>query len=142
MADLSEILKRRMDDLKVTSAEVAANVGVTQRMVEFYLSGTKNPSYKNLVKLSGLLDFNLAELSEPAVHSNILKSKPNVVIGNTHGLELEALIRIESLLRSQAPYVAEIYAFLAKRPATKVLKDMEQAETAEKLRLLEATKKR
>lgn len=53
--------------LGVSSAQLAANVNVTQRMIEFYLSGQKNPSHKSLLKLSSELQFGLDEVYEQTV---------------------------------------------------------------------------
>jgi len=67
MAELFEIIKRQMGIKRLKPVQVASFVGISQRMVEFYLKGTKKPRFKNLVKLSELLGFSLDELNEPMV---------------------------------------------------------------------------
>jgi transcriptional regulator with XRE-family HTH domain len=84
-----------MDFKGVNTAQIAANIGISQRMVEFYISGDKGPSYKNLVKLSRYLGFDMAELSvrdtkseEPTVpyHTKRLAKKNGT---HTHVYEKE-----------------------------------------------------
>lgn len=76
MADLFEIIERQMKAIGVSTAQIAAHMGITQRMVEFYLKGEKNPSFKNLQKLSHFLKFDISELSEPRVPHETLNEEP------------------------------------------------------------------
>lgn len=67
MPELFKIIQKRKAELKLNNAQIAGQMGVSERMIEYYEKGEKNPAYKNLVKLSKILKFDLTELSEPKV---------------------------------------------------------------------------
>jgi transcriptional regulator with XRE-family HTH domain len=56
MGSFSKNLKEAMDKKGLSSYELAAAIGVSQRMVQMYLNGNKTPSYARLQKIGETLD--------------------------------------------------------------------------------------
>lgn len=67
MPSLSEILKRQLASGKPSKALVAAKLNVSEKTIENYINGKRQPKPDALVKLSELLKFSLSELSEQNV---------------------------------------------------------------------------
>jgi transcriptional regulator with XRE-family HTH domain len=68
MPSISEILKSRIGSKPNTSkAFIASKLGVSEKTVENYINGKRNPKPDALVQLSQLLDFSLDEMSEQNV---------------------------------------------------------------------------
>jgi transcriptional regulator with XRE-family HTH domain len=64
VASLAEILNAKIGRNRVSKASVAAQLHVTERTIENYLKGARQPKIEELVKLSKILDFSLNELAE------------------------------------------------------------------------------
>jgi transcriptional regulator with XRE-family HTH domain len=67
MATIAEILKSKITKSGKSKTYVAAELGVTEKTIENYMNGVREPDASKLVKLSNLLEFNLNELSEQIV---------------------------------------------------------------------------
>jgi len=117
-----KIIKKEID--------ISLQTGYAKGSISAYLTGLSTPSKNFLAKFQEVYNLNLDDFA-----------KESPVVENTHGEGLGSLLRIESLVRSQNAYVAEIYAQQAGVPATKVLKDMEQMAAAELSKLTGGLKK-
>lgn len=69
MASLSKILKEKFTTSGLSKAYIANELDVSERQVEYYLSGQREPTLKGLIKLAEILNFQLNELSEQNVRS-------------------------------------------------------------------------
>lgn len=67
MATIAEILKSKITKGGKSKTYVAAELGVTEKTIENYMNGVREPDASKLVKLSTLLEFSLNELSEQNV---------------------------------------------------------------------------
>lgn len=61
---LSEILKSKIGKDRFSKTYVANELNVTERTIENYMSGDREPKPARLVLLSKILDFSLDEISE------------------------------------------------------------------------------
>lgn len=92
MASLSKILKDKLPNSGLSKTYIANQLEVSERSVEYYISGEREPTLKGLIKLAELLGFQLNELSEHNVRS--VESKPQVKqSGKNKGLDIEALFK-------------------------------------------------
>lgn len=96
--------------------EISIQTGFSKGTISSYLSGNHVPSENFIKKFQEVFNIDLRKFTEG----------PDVVIPDGPGASMEALIRIESLEKVKASYLAEVYAHLKGVPATKVLKEMEQ----------------
>ena len=64
MATLSEILKSKIGKGGKSKAYVADILGVSEKTIENYMNGIRQPKPEALVKLAETLGFSLSELSE------------------------------------------------------------------------------
>jgi transcriptional regulator with XRE-family HTH domain len=62
MASLSEILKAKITKDGISKAYVASEMKVSERTIENYMNGVRNPKPEALAKLAGILGFSLSEL--------------------------------------------------------------------------------
>ena len=90
---------------------------------------------------SGRVSERMYNIVVKAFKDGTYKEMP-VLINNTNEASFEALIRLESLERVNASYIAEIYGHLKQVPATKVLQEMEQMAEDQSLKRLEKLKGR
>lgn len=67
MPTLVELLNARIGKGGKSKTSVAAHLGVSERTVENYMKGTRQPKPDALVQLANFLDFNLSEMSEQNV---------------------------------------------------------------------------
>lgn len=67
MPTIAEILSNRITKGGKSKTYVASELKVTEKTIENYMRGKREPDATTLVKLSKLLDFNLNELSEQSV---------------------------------------------------------------------------
>lgn len=67
MATIAEILKSKISKGSKSKAYVASQLDVTEKTIENYMNGKREPDASTLVKLSQLLDFSLNDLSEQSV---------------------------------------------------------------------------
>lgn len=67
MASLSEILNSKIGKNGKSKAYVASQLGVSEKTIENYMNGKRNPQPKALVRLAALLSFDLNDLSEQNV---------------------------------------------------------------------------
>lgn len=67
MATLSEILNARIGKGGKSKASVADHLGVSERTIENYMKGKRQPKPDALVELSKFLAFDLSEMSEQFV---------------------------------------------------------------------------
>jgi transcriptional regulator with XRE-family HTH domain len=74
MQPLEEIIKERMAVKRVNTAQIAAAIGVSERMVQLYIRGERTPSYKALKRLSEYLDFG-GNLYEQKIPPNVANEK-------------------------------------------------------------------
>lgn len=86
MAELYKILKERREAKGLTSAEIASQLGLSERMYNYYETGEKKPKLQNIIKLSEILNFDLNNLNEIKVpHETIPKLNGeaiNITIAN------------------------------------------------------------
>lgn len=73
MASLSNILKNRIGREGKSKAYVASQLGVSERTVENYINGTRQPKPDVLIKLGEILGFSLEELSGQNVPTAVPK---------------------------------------------------------------------
>ena len=59
---ISENLKKILEEKKITQAELAKNVGITQAYTSYLLNGFKQPSVELLKRIADFLDVSLDEL--------------------------------------------------------------------------------
>lgn len=59
---ISENLKKILEEKKITQAELAKNVGITQAYASYLLNGFKQPSVELLKRIADFLDVSLDEL--------------------------------------------------------------------------------
>lgn len=80
MATIAEILKSKITKAGKSKTYVASQLDVTEKTIENYINGKREPDAGTLVKLSKLLEFNLNELSEQDVPretvEEVKKAKP------------------------------------------------------------------
>lgn len=81
MPTIAEILKSKITKGGKSKTYVATELGVTEKTIENYMNGAREPDASKLVKLSNILGFSLNELSEqtvpyepPAIAKRIAKS--------------------------------------------------------------------
>lgn len=67
MATIAEILKSRITKSGISKTYVASKLDVTEKTIENYMRGIREPDATTLVKLSQILEFSLNELSEQNV---------------------------------------------------------------------------
>lgn len=67
MPTIAEILKSKITKEGKSKTYVASELGVTEKTIENYMNGIREPDASKLVKLSTLLEFSLNELSEQSV---------------------------------------------------------------------------
>jgi transcriptional regulator with XRE-family HTH domain len=77
MATLSEILNDKITKGGKSKASVAAHLEVSERTIENYMAGKRQPKPEALGKLANFLGFDLNELYEPIV------PKPNIQNGKS-----------------------------------------------------------
>ena len=94
MATLSEILKSKIGKGGKSKAYVADILGVSEKTIENYMNGIRQPKPEALVKLAETLGFSLSELSEQTVPTN----------GHTKPVTLEGsqLEYVRDLLQTKA----------------------------------------
>lgn len=80
--------------------EISLRTGFTKGAVSGYISGNATPSKNFIAKFQEVYNLDLKDY---------VKEKP-VIINDTYGAGVEALIRIEAQNRVMLSYVAEIYA--------------------------------
>jgi len=112
--------------------EISTRTGFSKGTVSSYLSGNHMPSVNFIEKFEK--EFNLKL-------KDYIGEVP-VPINTTGNIELETLIRTESLARVNASYIAEIYGHLKNVPATKVLNEMVQTANSESAKRLDELKAR
>lgn len=78
MPDLAKILKDKFTSGGYSKAYVAAELGVTERTIENYMNGNRQPKPDVLVRLSAMLGFELSELSEQNVPQGTLEQGDRV----------------------------------------------------------------
>lgn len=76
MASLTEILKSRIGKGGKSKAYVASVLGVSERTVENYINGKRQPKPEVLVQLAEILGFSLEELSGQSVRTLHLPGLP------------------------------------------------------------------
>lgn len=67
MAKLHEVIKRKMEIKGLEPSQVASFMGISQRMVEYYIKGDKKPSANRLMELCKILDIEFSDLNETKV---------------------------------------------------------------------------
>jgi transcriptional regulator with XRE-family HTH domain len=67
MPSLSEILISKIGKHGKSKAYVASQLGVSEKTIENYMNGKRNPQPKAIIKLASILSFNLNDLSEQNV---------------------------------------------------------------------------
>lgn len=80
MATIAEILKRKIAKDGKSKTYVADQLGVTEKTIENYMNGKREPDATALVKLSNILEFSLNELSEQTVPAEQPSTKNETVI--------------------------------------------------------------
>lgn len=92
MPSLSQILNSKIGKGGKSKAYVASQLGVSEKTIENYMNGKREPKQAGLVKLSELLGFNLNDLSERSVPSSE-QTKPLESSKNDYTDEYIALLK-------------------------------------------------
>ena len=83
---LSENIKNKRKELKLSQEHIAEQLGVSRQAVSKWETGQSEPTASNLVELATLFGISLSELVEPAEHINEQdsnknsKKKPNTIL--------------------------------------------------------------
>lgn len=117
MRNIEEMLTALL--VESTQKELSVKLGTTTKSIQNWLSGSFKPEREMTRKIVELFK----------------KEKPPVKLQEVDGKIIEALIRIEARQIAHESHFAEIYARLAEVPATKILKELQQAGTLEVNRL-------
>lgn len=111
-------------------SEIAVNLDYSKGLVSSYLSGGQVPSRNFIEAFEAYYKIKLEDLSKI------------VEIDEPESVSMASLIRIESMVRTNSAYIAELYAKQASVISTKVAQDMERMAAAEALRIVESMKKK
>jgi transcriptional regulator with XRE-family HTH domain len=90
MASLSELLNEKIGKHGKSKASVADHLGISERTVENYMKGTREPELKDIVKLSLFLGFSMNDLYEQNVPRGTLHETkhnghvPTVLVEDVH----------------------------------------------------------
>lgn len=74
---LSENIKNKRKELKLSQEYIADQLGVSRQAVSKWETGQSEPTASNLVELAALFGISLSELVEPAAHTNEQDSNKN-----------------------------------------------------------------
>lgn len=77
MASLGQILNDKIGKSGKSKAYVAGELGVSERTIENYMKGVRNPKPDAMVKLSKILKFDLSQLSEQNVPTKSTETPQN-----------------------------------------------------------------
>ena len=83
---LSQNIKNKRKELKLSQEYIADQLGVSRQAVSKWETGQSEPTASNLTELAALFDISLSELVEPATYANEQasnknsKKKPNTVL--------------------------------------------------------------
>lgn len=106
MATIAEILKSKITKNGKSKTYVATELGVTEKTIENYMNGKREPDATALVRLSQILEFSLNELSEQNVPKSIITNKNNEPL-NTKKVKSDAYL---ALLESNDRFFKNEYA--------------------------------
>ena len=104
MATIAEILRTKISKNGKSKAYVASQLGVTEKTIENYMNGKREPDTTSLVKLAQILEFSLSELSEQIV-PEIAKTASSKMQGASTNEKYVALLE-KTLNEKEADLVA------------------------------------
>lgn len=101
MPTLSEILNSKIGKQGKSKASVAAHLDVSERTVENYMKGSRQPKPEALAKLSKFLGFDLNELFEQNVPHGTNAEKSPQASKKANGLHISH--KAESMVNEESP---------------------------------------
>lgn len=96
MASLGQILNDKIGKGGKSKAYVAGEMGVSERTIENYMKGVRNPKPDAMVKLSKILKFDLSQLAEQNVRNDTTATETPQ---NGHGKEDSELKKLLELIK-------------------------------------------
>lgn len=100
MPTIAEILKTRITKGGKSKTYIASELKVTEKTIENYMRGKREPDATTLVKLSKLLGFELNEISEQTV--------PDPPVVNEDQVEYSRLLPLGNLKMTVKDYVEDL----------------------------------
>lgn len=86
MPTLPEILKSKIGKGSKSKAYVASELGISEKTVENYMNGKREPKPARLIRLAELLDFKLSDLSDrPEKRENVEQNVPRATLRTSPG---------------------------------------------------------
>jgi transcriptional regulator with XRE-family HTH domain len=106
MQDFGKNLKLAMKAKGLSSLELGESIGVTQRMIQMYLNGSKTPTYKRLVKINELLGLDTKQQSELVTEQSKPVPIPTEItqLVNSNAILAESNKKLVDMLHSTAGF--------------------------------------
>ena len=146
---LIENIKIIKKALNLSQAKMAAKLNEGAERADFfskdqvytYESGKAQPSNLFKTKLAAIAGVTIKDLTNRKLTEKDIKPPKSVEItGDANSISIELLLKTQAIVRVNASYIAEIYALLAKVPATQVLTEMGREASQQALNALEELK--
>lgn len=130
MPSLSEILQREIGKVGKSKTYIASQLGVSEKTIENYMRGLRNPKPDALVKLSKLLGFDLSELSDEFEQS-VPHEKENGLELNDSGDSRPYRKKLFALKNTDQAYMVPLVPVAAQAGYAKHFYDMAYIEKLE-----------
>lgn len=114
MPSLSEILKNKISSSGKSKASVAAHLGISERTIENYMNGTRQPKPDALAKMSKFLGFDLNEISVQSVPEGMFEqtagkeTAKHYTNGHTMPVQDKYVLLLEETIKEKKDRVKEL----------------------------------